>query len=189
MRGLGLFLALLVALPGAAWSAETMCKIQSTGAPCATPAVAQTLTGKVRVVGTSQFPVVVLTTADKDIALDGALLPEIHQLQRMTLSVTGTPMPKNGLYERLDVTDYAILDAGGGVKPLLGTLADQDGKLVLKAGTDAPVTLDGHEKTLAKLRASIGGKAWVAGETSDAGLRVKRFGILKAPIPAETTVP
>lgn len=148
--------------------------------------VADSLTGKVRIAGTSFRRVVSLIVDGKAIKITGEAsgskagseaLAEIRRLQSITIEIIG----KN-FGDRFEVATYRILDIGGGAKPLVGMLAQAGDGLVLRDGDGDGIPLNVPPRNKRRLLKKIGAKAWVHGKRLVTGeLQVLQYGILRDP--------
>lgn len=138
--------------------------------------------GTVHVVRGMPEPSVRLHSDSDKWELSGPLAGELGQLQSATVKVRGAP--KNG---RLRAKAYKILDVGGGIRPLVGHVAVQEGHLVVERDGADPLRLQVTPRGSRRLRGLAGAKIWVYGnrDTDSAPLKVMRYGVLKPPPKSE----
>ncbi len=149
-------------------AAIALCAALSLGAP-------DSLVGKIRITGTSVKRVVSVVVNEKPIQLRGELLGELGRLGSIKVEVIGQ-LRDDGLA----VTRYRIVDIGGGVVPMVGTLVATETGLGLNDGKGKPVPLSLPARAKQRLMAQIGAKVWVHGKSLVSGeIKVRRFGVLK----------
>jgi hypothetical protein len=138
--------------------------------------------GTVSVVGPAQSRgVQVVDDAHKTTTVIGPLSDEVAQLQSLKVEVVGITKDAG-----LEVKDYRIIDVGGGVKPMVGSLEKSGERLMLRDGDGDAIPLSLGPKTLQKLGAMAGAKVWVAGNKLLSGeLKVTKYGILRKPPAAQ----
>lgn len=169
-----LFGAALLLLTPAAASAEAV----DAGAPGSAPLVQKE--GKILVVRGLRGGEPQLTDkAGKRWLIAGPARAETLRLSGHVVRVWGRPAGKKLMTATLSVGRYEILDAGDGVKPLVGRLRrGAGGELHLEqaSGSTRLVTGRGLRR---KLNKRIGCKVWVKGKLQgDGAYRVSRSGLL-----------
>ena len=137
-----------------------------------------TMTGLVEVVGAFPAPEVTLTTTTGTVTLVGDLTRELARTQSFQVEVSGSI--EDG---KLMVSEYRILDIGGGKKPIVGTVVAIKNEVALQDGGGQPIVLSLSPRGKKRLRDNVGAKIWVAGDLQVSGqLKVGRYGVLrKAP--------
>jgi hypothetical protein len=134
----------------------------------------QSLEGKIRISGSSYRPLVTLVHDNKVHSLDGPWLDELGRLQSIGVKVSGH-FRENVFV----VNDYQITDIGGGKRPLVGYLAEQNGDLVLVDGEGTPIVLSAGSRTKRRLKGNLHAKLWIYGKQLLSGaLKIRRYGLL-----------
>jgi hypothetical protein len=153
------------------------------------PPVAVEVTGKVREVGSGPGGKVepILELDDKsEVTLHGREDADDIELRRLAgtrvkvSGMKGDPTLPRGNHVR--VLKYEILDAGGGVVPKLGRIAEIaiDGKTRLLFVDDEGKAAFLPQGWIAKLQKHVGAKVWiVAGETKGSEMTPSKFAILR----------
>ena len=148
----------------------------------------QEKTGSVGLVGTApNIRVSFIDDADnKTYLLTGVWTDELKTLGGVKLALR--VMPVGGVNQtdpmqlpELQVLEYEIVDVGGGVKPYVGFLHTDNGKLVLHvAGFGVPIVIRAPAKVTATLKNLVGSKLWMTGKLG-AGpvLRLTRMNVIK----------
>ena len=135
-----------------------------------------TVVGVVKVVGADPFAQLIVQPEGGDpTALVGPLQSELHQTLGLEVRVTGVsadPVPPARM--ALDVRSFETI-ALNGVPAHIGVL-ERSGDGYRLVGTTRGWTLVNPPE---ELRASVGAKVWVAGETSGDALSVIAFGIVR----------
>lgn len=142
-------------------------------------AIAQTHTGRIQVAGPAKIaggPKVWLRIEDgMRFELLGVLRSELERLQSAEVMAIGLAEE-----QRFWVQRYQILDVGGGAKPWVGTLVQEDATWALADGDGSPIPLTLRARTQARLAKHEGAKVWVYGRRLVSGsIRVSRYGILR----------
>lgn len=136
----------------------------------------QRLEGKIRVVGSSGNPSVLLRSDSDEQKLFGTLTVELQRLASFQVRVIGRQKAGDFI-----VRDYSILDIGNGGKPLIGMLLKNDeGSFALRDGDEGALALNLRPSSKQRLSRYNGSKIWVWGERLASGeYRVKRYGIIR----------
>lgn len=121
---------------------------------------------------------VVQTPAGTSVAVVGALRSEIARLVGAEVRIWGPPTDHEPPAPRreVDVTGYEIVSVGG-ERPTVGALVGSTDDLRLAVGADTLRVLDAPPD----LARRIGAKVWIVGPEEGGALRVKAYGILRAP--------
>lgn len=134
------------------------------------------LTGKIRVLGSAPRPTVTLKGKENETRLSGDLTRELQRLASFQVRVVGRT---NGSV--FELKEYAIVDIGGGAKPLVGMLLKNDeGEFGLRDGDKDALPLSLRPSSKRRLSRYNGAKVWVYGEQLPSGeYKVKRYGVLR----------
>lgn len=128
------------------------------------------LTGGVRVTGSTPREQVII---QPDSA--GDPLEVVGEYRAELIRLTGAQVRARGVVRddgRFEVSEYEILEIAGGV-PIVGTLASEDGDLVIRSESAEPLRLrDAPDR----LRAEIGSLVWVL---VDPNGRVTGYGVIR----------
>jgi len=146
---------------------------------------ADSLTGKVRIAGSSFRQVVsLLVKGGEAVKLSGDL-DEIMRLQSIEIEVLGKKTDQG-----FDVASYRILDIGGGARPVVGRLVQIGDDLALRDGDGSDIPLSLPPRAKARLLKKVGAKVWIHGKKLLTGqLKVLRYGVLRDPAGAAPPPP
>ncbi len=146
---------------------------QGSDEDAADPVDLERLSGRVLITGTAQMESVTLQIdGGGAVNLSGALLPELRRLSGAMVSVQGSPTAATPL-EGFEATAYEVTSIDG-QRPSVGILQERDGGFTI-AGAET-VRLTGVPDAF---RPQVGGKVWVVGRQTDAGLQVQSYGIIR----------
>jgi len=112
----------------------------------------------------------------------GPLKGELLRLHGHGVGAWGVPGEKKMMTPTFKVVRYAITDAGGGQKPLVGVLR-REGKRYQLHHTGGQVTLRASAAFMRRLARRVGCKIWVVGELDGPALKAYKFGWLNCRLP------
>ena len=120
------------------------------------------------------------TSAGSHLTVVGDFVGELKRIQSFRVKLQGTLTG-----QKLDVTDYTIMDIGGGRRPLTGLVVAHNGHLALQEDAGPALLLNLSPRGKRRLNNNIGAKIWVSGKLLVSGeYKVSRYGILRKAKPA-----
>ena len=132
------------------------------------------LTGRILITGTAQMEFVTLQIEGGGaVNLSGTLLAELQRLSGAVVSVRGSRTGAAAPLEMFETTEYEVTSIDG-QRPTVGILQERDGEFTIAGETTVRLTGDPDA-----FRPQVGGKVWVVGRQTDAGLQVQSYGIIR----------
>ncbi len=143
------------------------------------------VSGTLSVRGSAPSPIVLLEMEDGTVyaVQSSSLLRELKRLDGMRVAVKGTSQaPVEGGTAILHVQEYHLLPLESGEEPLVGVIAETDGKCLLKEPDGDVWRLTGDLASI--LTGFAGAKVWVIGEREVGDhpkrqIRVTGYGVLR----------